>query len=115
MDAKWFRNSFIWLIVMVFVLAIAFQVFRSQGSQTKNIPATGGANSLVGRIQTDVQQGRTATITQNGSDVTLQEGSDTTRYDTSISDRLDVTEFLRNTGVRTAGPSFQRLITIKYA
>jgi cell division protease FtsH len=115
MDAKWFRNSFIWLIVMVFVLAIAFQVFRSQGSQTRNIPATGGGNSLVGRIQYDVANSRTATITQNGSDVALQEGSDTTRYDTSISDRLDVTEFLRNTGVRTAGPNFQRLITIKYA
>jgi cell division protease FtsH len=115
MDAKWFRNSFIWLIVMVFVLAIAFQVFRSQGSQTRNIPATGGASSLVGRIQSDVQNGRTATIVQNGSDITLQEGSDTTRYETAISDRLDVTDFLRNTGVRTAGPGFQRWVTIKYA
>ena len=61
MDAKWFRNSFIWLIVMVFVLAIAFQVFRSQGSQTRNIAATGGSSSLVGRLQSDVANGRTAT------------------------------------------------------
>ena len=54
-------------------------------------------------------------MTQDGSNITLQEGSDTTHYQTAISDRLDVTEFLRNTGVRTASPAFIRLVTIKYA
>jgi cell division protease FtsH len=115
MDAKWFRNSFIWLIVMVFVLAIAFQVFRNQGSQTLNISATGGAHSLIGRIQGDIASGTTATVKADGSNITLQEGSNTTQYQTTISDRLDVTEFLRNTGVHTAGPGFLRYVTIKYA
>jgi cell division protease FtsH len=115
MDAKWFRNSFIWLIVMVLVLAIAFQVFRSQGTQTKNIPAIGGSSSLVGRIQTDVALGRSATVLQDGSTITLQEGSDPTRYQTTISDRLDVTDFFRNVGVGEGRPGFHKYVTIKYA
>jgi cell division protease FtsH len=115
MDAKWFRNSFIWLIVMVFVLAIAFQVFRSQGSQTRSISATGGSTSLIGRLHADIANSRTALITQDGPNITLQEGSDPTRYQTAISGQLDVTEFLRNTGVQTASPGFIRLVTIKYA
>jgi cell division protease FtsH len=116
MDAKWFRNSFIWLIVMVFVLAIAFQVFRSSGSKTSNISATGGSTSLVGKLQSDIASGQTAIVTQDGSNITLQQGSsDATHYQTAISGQLDVTEFLRNTGVQTASPGFIRLVTIKYA
>ncbi len=115
MDAKWFRNSFIWLIVMVFVLAIAFQVFRNQGSPTRNISAIGGSGSLVGLIQSDVALGRSATVLQDGSTVTLQQGSDPTRYQSTISDRLDVTDFFRNVGVREGGPNFHKYITIKYA
>src|SRR5665811_975845 len=102
MDAKWFRNSFIWLIVMVFVLAIAFQVFRSSGSKTSTISATGGSTSLVGKLQSDIASGQTAIVTQDGSNITLQQGSsDATHYQTAISGQLDVTEFLRNTGVQT--------------
>src|SRR5436305_5175634 len=71
MDGKWFRNSFIWLIVMVFVLAIAFQVFKGQGGSTKSIPTTGGSNSLVGKLQNDIAQKQHVTIVQDGSDVTL--------------------------------------------
>jgi cell division protease FtsH len=116
MDAKWFRNSFIWLIVMVFVLAIAFQVFRSSGSKTSTISATGGSTSLVGKLQSDIASGQTAIVTQDGSNITLQQGSsDATHYQTAISGQLDVTEFLRNTGVQTASPGFIRLVTIKYA
>src|SRR5579871_3167199 len=110
MDAKWFRNSFIWLIVMVFVLAIAFQVFHNSGSSSTAIPATGGSNSLVARVLYDMQNQQPATITQDSNSITLQEGSH--KYTTSISDRLDITQFLSNVGIPTKTDAFNRYITV---
>ena len=69
MDARWFRNSFIWLIVMVFVLAIAFQVFRGSGSTTKTVSVT-GPGGLVSIVINDAKAHRPITLTQDGSTVT---------------------------------------------
>jgi cell division protease FtsH len=113
MDAKWFRNSFIWLIVMVFVLAIAFQVFHNSGSSSTAITATGGSNSLVAMVQNDVLKGTSATITQDGSSITLQQ--DGKKYTTSINGNQDVATFLSNVGVPVKSPSFNNFITIHYS
>jgi cell division protease FtsH len=113
MDAKWFRNSFIWLIVMVFVLAIAFQVFHNSGSTSTSITATGGNDSLAGKVQSDVYNHASATITQDGSSITLQEGSK--KYTTSINGNQDVATFLSNVGVPVKSQDFNRYITIHYS
>src|SRR5579872_2728131 len=80
MDAKWFRNSFIWLIVMVFVLAIAFQVFHAGTSTTKSIDLTGGnsvANpSVVYLVEDAIKHQHVLLITQDGTSLTLQYQSD---------------------------------------
>lgn len=117
MDAKWFRNSFIWLIVMVFVLAIAFQVFRTQSPTTKSIDLTGGSSSFVGRINHDVygSPATPLTITQDGDIVYLQEQGATFRYQATISDRLDVTQFLDNVGINTKSPRFRSYVVVHYA
>src|SRR4051812_41471892 len=116
MDAKWFRNSFLWLLVMVFVLAIAFQVIRSQNSQTKTINATGGKNSLVDRLKRDFLEKRCDTVTQDGDSISLQSCSGNgTKYETTISDRLDITQFLAASGVPLKKPAFQKYVQIKYA
>ena len=113
MDAKWFRNSFIWLIVMVFVLAIAFQVFHNSGSTSTSITATGGNNSLVQKVINDVNSHTSATITQDGGSITLQEG--TKKYTTSLSGNEDITTFLSDVGVPVKKPQFNRYITIHYS
>jgi cell division protease FtsH len=114
MDGKWFRNSFIWLIVMVFVLAIAFQVFKGNNGQPKTIPATGASNSLVAKVQYDMHHNRHVTITQNGSNVILQEGTSTTKYQASIGDQLDVVQFLNQLGVPTKSRLFTREVTVNH-
>jgi cell division protease FtsH len=115
MDGKWFRNSFIWLIIMLFVLAIAFQVFRGTGGHETAIPAT-GKDSLVSRVQGDVKSGKPITITQDGSSITLQEGSNTSnKFTTSINSGQDVLTFLKDAGVRTGSKTFTNDVQIKYS
>lgn len=113
MDARWFRNSFFWLIAMVFVLAIGFQVLHNQSSNTTNVSVT-GKGGLVALVQADMQKRQPVTLTQDGSTVTLQEPNQSTKYQTTISDRLDVTEILKNAGVQTASPRFSRYVEVKY-
>ena len=114
MDAKWFRNSFIWLIVMVFVLAIAFQVFRGQGSSSTSIPVTGQPSSLVQLVIEGMNSGKSITLDQSGNDVSLQD-SQGKKYTTTISDRVDITDILKNSGVPTNSPRFRSYVTIKYS
>ncbi len=117
MDARWFRNSFIWLIIMVFVLAIAFQLFKSNSSQTKTVPLTGGTNSLVSRLNADVGNGTYATLTEDSDSLSLQanNGADTTKYQANFTNIVDVTTFLKNNGVPLGGASFQKYVAINYS
>ncbi|GAC1508008.1 MAG: ATP-dependent zinc metalloprotease FtsH [Chloroflexota bacterium] len=113
MDARWFRNSFIWLIIMVFVLAIAFQLFRSNNSSTQNIPLT-GQGSIVQKLQQDVSQGRPVTLTQETDTLSLQANNDPKKYQATFTDKTDITQWLHNLGFNTASGSFQRNVAIKY-
>jgi cell division protease FtsH len=114
MDARWLRNSFIWLIVMVFVLAIAFQVFHNQSQTTKTINMT-GRNGLVERLNSDLAAGLPVTLTQEGDTVTMQEANRSYRYQAPFSDRIDVIDFLKSSGVPTGNKKFLRDVTIKYS
>jgi cell division protease FtsH len=119
MDAsKWFRNSFLWLLVMVFVLAIAFQVFRNGNSTTKSIPLNGGKLSLVTLINQDLNPAnpnqQPIKLTQNGDTVDMQIGTQSTKYETNIGPILDVTQILGNVGVNTKSPRFNRLVNITH-
>src|SRR5438045_2862002 len=98
MDARWFRNSFIWLIVMVFVLAIAFKVFQGQSSPTRTVSLT-GPGGLVQTIQRDIRQGRDAKLTQDGETVTLQEAGKSYKLQSTVSPNVDISEVLKTYGV----------------
>ncbi len=114
MDARWFRNSFIWLIVMVFVLAIAFQVFHNPSPTTKTINMT-GRNGLVQRLNADIVAGRRVTLTQQGDALVMAEQGQKYQYQALFSDRIDVIQFLQTSGVRTGSPKFLNDVTINYA
>jgi len=116
MDARWFRNSFIWLIIMVFVLAIAFQLFNRGSSPVKQVAMT-GPNSLVNRLMNDYRHQPNpipVSVQQDGATITLQEDGSAVKYQAAFSDRLDITQFLRNTGVATDSPRFKSSVSIKY-
>ncbi len=114
MDAKWFRNSFIWLIVMVFVLAIAFQVFRNGSSKTTPIGLT-GSGGLVDKVHVDIARNTPITIIQDGNTVTLQEKGNDTKFQTTVNDNFEITAFLKTNGVNVSGPRFQGDATVKVA
>jgi len=112
MDARWFRNSFIWLIVMVFVLAIAFQVFRGQSSSTKNVSLT-GPGGIIALVQRTVGH-HPATLTQNGDTVSLQIDANPIKYQATTSDKLDITEVLHNSGIDVAKAPYKDWLTVKF-
>jgi cell division protease FtsH len=112
MDARWFRNSFIWLIVMVFVLAIAFQVFRGQSSSTKSISLT-GPTGIIAKVQQDNGK-HPATLTQDGDTVSLQIDGDPIKYQATTSDKLDITEVLHNSGIDVAKAPYKDWLTVKF-
>jgi cell division protease FtsH len=117
MDAKWFRNSFIWLIVMVFVLAIAFQVFRNNNTTTTQINPTGGPKSLVAKVIADINSNTHVALKQDGDTVTMIEGAgpNAAHYQTTISDPQGLLDFLKNSGVPTSTRRFNDVVTINYA
>ncbi len=115
MDGKWFRNSFIWLIVMVFVLAIAFQVFRGNNPQTKNIPATGPSNSLVAMVQAGLAHHQHLTLTESGSTVDLQRAGDPVHYQADIGSQQDVVQLLRAFGIATNSAKFKNDVSLSYS
>jgi cell division protease FtsH len=113
MDARWFRNSFIWLIVMVFVLAIAFQVFRSNNTQTTNVPLT-GQNSLINILINDVQSGKTVTVTQDGNSVNLVESTDQNhKFSASIGDRLTIFDVLKASNINPEAGAYAQHLQVK--
>jgi len=115
MDAKWFRNSFIWLIVMVFVLAIAFQVFHNSGPATSTIQLTGSSDSFVSKLQYYINHQQQVNIKQDGTTVYLQAVGQSQRYEAPISDRLDILQFLSGVGVPTKSKPFNRYVQVSYA
>jgi cell division protease FtsH len=98
----------------VFVLAIAFQVFHNQSQTTKTINMT-GRNGLVERLNSDLAAGLPVTLTQEGDTVTMQEANRSYRYQAPFSDRIDVIDFLKSSGVPTGNKKFLRDVTIKYS
>jgi cell division protease FtsH len=112
MDARWFRNSFIWLIVMVFVLAIAFQVFRGQNSSTKSVSLT-GPNGIISLVQQDNGH-HPATLTQDGDTISLQIDTNPIKYQATTSDKLDITEVLHNSGIDVAKAPYKDWLTVKF-
>ena len=62
MDTRWLRNSFVYLVIMVAVLAIFFTLVNPAPKQTE-IPIT----ELLATIQRDAKNNRIDTITMNGN------------------------------------------------
>ncbi|GAC1431173.1 MAG: ATP-dependent zinc metalloprotease FtsH [Chloroflexota bacterium] len=68
MDAKWLRNSFLYLIILVALLAIFFTFFNPAGNAKDP-----GISSIMQKVVDDVNHGHTDdTLTLEGSTLTLQ-------------------------------------------
>src|SRR5450759_404598 len=109
MDAKWFRNSFIWLIVMVFVLAIAFQVFRNNGTSSKAANITGGSQSVVGLVETALKTGHPLSVAQDGQGLTLT--YDNVKYSATLGPNDQFVTVLNQAGIPTKSAAFNSVVS----
>lgn len=112
MDSTFRRNALLLLLILVSGLAITVQVFRMQSSMTTAL-SMAGPGSMVSHVKADIALGRRATLTQQGNTVTLQEVGRT--YEATFEQGLDLTTFLKNNGIPTDSPAFQRTIKVQYA
>ncbi|NBT96053.1 MAG: cell division protein FtsH, partial [Chloroflexi bacterium] len=62
MDARWLRNSFVYLVIMVAVLAIFFTLFSPQSRETQ-VPIT----DLMAIVVRDAKQNRVDTLVVQGN------------------------------------------------
>ncbi len=66
-DAKWLRNSFFYMIVFVFLIAIVFMLVSNHSSANPN----DNVKYMAQQIQSDARAGRVDTLTQDGQNLTL--------------------------------------------
>ncbi len=92
MDTKWLRNSFVYLIIMVAILAVFFTIFQQPGKE-KTVPIT----DLYQTVVTDAKNGNHDTLTIKGNQVILKapDGTKTSW----VGDRTDVLQELHDRDV----------------
>ncbi len=93
MDPKWLRNSFVYLIIMVAILAVFFTIFQ----QPKN-EKTVALSEIVQTIVKDGRDGRIDKVVISGNKMTAQtSGGMQTAY---IGERTDVYQLLHERSLR---------------
>ncbi|MGH2363176.1 MAG: ATP-dependent zinc metalloprotease FtsH [Chloroflexota bacterium] len=92
MDTKWLRNSFVYLIIMVAILAVFFTIFQQPGKD-KTVPIT----DLYQTVVNDAKAGSHDTLTINSNQVLLKSpsGAETAW----VGSRTDVLQQLHDRGV----------------
>ncbi|HVA26163.1 MAG TPA: ATP-dependent zinc metalloprotease FtsH [Chloroflexota bacterium] len=93
MDTKWLRNSFVYLIIMVAILAVFFTIFQQPGKE-KSVPLTDFYQTIVN----DAKNGNKDAVLINGNKLTVKspEGTKTAW----IGDRTNVMQDLHDRGVQ---------------
>jgi cell division protease FtsH len=94
MGTRWMRNTFIYLLIVVAVVAIVWSLLapRSSGTETKDI----------GDVITLAQQGEVQSIEVNGDNLTVQLKGDSQKYKSRKESGTTIYEVLNNAGVSSS-------------
>jgi cell division protease FtsH len=103
MSSRWLRNSFIYLLILVAVIAIVVSFFRS-GDSTKTISFSD--------VITAGQQHQLKSIDVSGQTLNIEKVNDTQKYKSRIGSNTDLEQTLKDQGVTIGGSDG---VTIKYA
>jgi cell division protease FtsH len=87
---QWFRNGFIYLLILVAVAALFFNIFQ-QPRQLNSVP--------ISKLQQDVQLGTVKKIASNGTTLTVTYKDGTTAVSNKSNRDISVEETLKNFGV----------------
>jgi len=94
MNSRWLRNSFIYLLILVAVIAIVVSFFRpASGTQTKDL-----SDVIASAKRGDVQS-----IEVSGTSLTVKLNNDNRTYKSRIQSSTDVVKLLNDEGVKVGG------------
>ncbi len=104
MSSRWLRNSFIYLLILVAVIAIVVSFFRS-GDSTKSIPFS--------EVVSEAQQGQIQSITVDKQSLSITKKNDPTHYTSRMGNSTDLEQTLRDAGA-TIGGNADNSVEVKY-
>ncbi|MBF6600507.1 MAG: ATP-dependent zinc metalloprotease FtsH [Dehalococcoidia bacterium] len=104
MSSRWLRNSFIYLLILVAVIAIVVSFFRS-GDSTKTEPFSS--------VVAEAKAGQLEKIEVSGRSLTITKKNDPTKYKSEMGSNTDLEQTLSNANV-TIGGNSDNSVTIKY-
>ncbi|OGO51980.1 MAG: cell division protein FtsH [Chloroflexi bacterium RBG_16_68_14] len=93
MNSRWLRNGFIYLLILVAVVAIVYSFFgRSDGTESKELS----------QVIADAKAGRVDEIIVSGDNLTVKEGGQ--EYNSRKEEGASIFDQLREEGVEVGGP-----------
>ena len=104
MSSRWLRNSFIYLLILVAVVAIVFSFFRS-GDSAKS--------KTFSEVVAAGREGRLESIGVSGENLNVKFKNDPAKYTSRIGKSTDVEKTLTDNGVKIGGSTDQS-VEIKY-
>jgi len=105
MSSRWLRNSFIYLLILVAVIAIVVSFFRDGGDSE---------SMTFSQVIQEAKAGNIETIEVDGKSLTIKkEGEPDKTYKSRIGDNTDLEQNLREEGVEIGGNS-EKSVEIKY-
>ncbi len=104
MSSRWLRNSFIYLLILIAVIAIVFSFFRG-GDSTKNLSFS--------EVVAAGREGRLESIEVSGQTLNVNLKNDPQKYKSRVGKSTDVEQVLGENGV-TIGGDTDKSVDIKY-
>ncbi len=105
MSSRWLRNSFIYLLILVAVVAIVFSFFRSRGE---------GAESIAfSEVVSEARDGRISEITVNGQKLEIKKNDSDKKFTSRVGKNTDIEQILDDNDV-TIGGGGAGSVVVKY-
>jgi cell division protease FtsH len=105
MSSRWLRNSFIYLLILVAVVAIVFSFLNGRGEGSKSIPFSD--------VIAAARAGNIAEITVNGKKLEIKRNDTEQKFTSRIGDNTDLEQVLADNKV-TIGGGTAGSVAIKY-
>ena len=104
MSSRWLRNSFIYLLILVAVIAIVVSFFRG-GSSTKNM--------TVGEVIAAGRDGKLKSIEVSGQSLTVELKNDPQKYASRVGQNTDLEKTLSDNQIQIGGGG-DKAVDVKY-
>jgi cell division protease FtsH len=101
MSSRWLRNSFIYLLILVAVVAIVFSFLRSGG---------GSKNMSFSDVVANARDNRVQEIDVSGKSLDVKLRDESQKYSSRVGDNTDIEQTLKDQGVEIGGNG----VEIKY-